>query len=624
MTKRDGRDSTMGHETLDGLSSETSRTASAEEQKTWLAAMKRRVERFGYVKTALIVTFVIVLGVISARYYYSLVTGYIVPDEAWYFNNYVLDKQPISSSPRPVYIAVFLLFFHNVTNVWQFFGLGFLYSSICATGSMIICYKIIRRLEVSEKTSALLLLSLPLFPVFIVMAPTMVTEPLGLFLGLLGVYLTLRHVQEGNATDAFLSGISFVLAYKVREPYLLFAVGNLLLYLVLLAKRRSVRGFLAYAVPVSLVFPVPLQLQPLEFAQPVSTLLMNLIAQLNYWLFAATPSPSTVTLPPPTVTPPPSMVPVLTPAFGMVTLTASQHPDYLWALAVGLWYGYNPLFAIFALVSLPAIAYVFLRTKSLSVLFLLLNAAVALASFAVSLIFTIATLPGAISAWTSTIVRETHTSLVSFIGLGCLYERLGPKRVAGLIILVLLLLGSTQAASFADTFQRSLSREPVDRLSLGYRAPYYRLYVLAKDCGKTLVFGGLHLRGIRIYMSMLPNVLLSSVPGSESGFNELLARQWDAIFLYDDFVTITVPSMIEAYPTYYGNILRSREYPGYAVQTLWVDGESYALKMTATTARSIVSHADCPSFETHWCSWQFDGTTFAPCQTIEALAEGRS
>jgi len=81
---------------------------------------------------------------------------------------------------------------------------------------------------------------------------------------------------------------------------------------------------------------------------------------------------------------------------------------------------------------------------------------------------------------------------------------------------------------------------------------------------------------------------LSTVPGSEDGFKGLLAQQWDAIFLYDDWVTIAVPEMIGAYPSYYGEILKSGEYPGYVIETLWVDGESYAMRMTPSAHSAVL------------------------------------
>jgi hypothetical protein len=174
-----------------------------------------------------------------------------------------------------------------------------------------------------------------------------------------------------------------------------------------------------------------------------------------------------------------------------------------------------------------------------------------------------------------------------------LYSRLKVRRTAGLII-ILLIVGSTQLGTLAAAFQRSLSLEPVDRLSLDYRAPYYRLYLLAKSSGKTLVFGGIEMRGIRAYMAMLPNVVLVPVGVrgrrgalNETKFQALLEQHWDSIYLYDDWVTIKIPSFIDWYPEFYSQILRSRQYPGYTVETVWIDGESYALKMVKTSDVSV-------------------------------------
>jgi hypothetical protein len=207
--------------------------------------------------------------------------------------------------------------------------------------------------------------------------------------------------------------------------------------------------------------------------------------------------------------------------------------------------------------------------------------------------FFLESIVGALSGWTSSIIRTAHASLPLIVSFPRLYSRLKVRRAAGLII-ILLILGSTQLGTLAAAFQRSLSLEPVDRLSLDYRAPYYRLYLLAKDSGKTLVFGGIEMRGIRAYMAMLPNVVLVPVGVrghrgalNETTFQALLEQHWDSIYLYDDWVTIKIPSFIDWYPEFYSQILRSRQYPGYTVETVWIDGESYALKMVKTSDVSV-------------------------------------
>jgi hypothetical protein len=130
--------------------------------------------------------------------------------------------------------------------------------------------------------------------------------------------------------------------------------------------------------------------------------------------------------------------------------------------------------------------------------------------------------------------------------------------------------------------------EPIDRLSFSYRAPYYRLYLLARDSGKTLVVTSQD-RGIVLYMSMLPNAVVEAVPPNGTAFKALLDKGWDTVFLYDDWYTIKDPALAvknQWYPPYYLDILLQKRYQGYCVVTLWVDGESYALRMVKTNAQS--------------------------------------
>jgi hypothetical protein len=517
-------------------------------------------------KVSLSVTIGAVLGVIIARYCYSFVTGYIVPDEAWYYDTFILDRNPISGY-REVFVAIFLLFFHGVKDVWIFLLVGAVYSAIWAVGCVVLFFLILRRLKVPENMSSLLVLSLPLFPVFIVFTPTVLTETLGLFMALAGVYFGLRYVQRQQIMSSLLSVVFFFLAYEVREPYLLFLAGNILLFLVLSLKRRSLAGVMLYAVLVSVIFPVPVQLEPLMFAQPVYTWIMNLTSG-KY------------------------QAPTLTPSFA-VPISTTPGSDLLEALAVGLGYGFNPLFALFAVCSLVTVTFDLFRKRSSTALFLALNAIWSSGAFIATTGIVLTLLPGALVAWTSAIIRTTHPSLPCLAGFPTLYRRLKIKRVAALVV-VLLILGSTQADLVVKAFQRGLSIEPVDRLSLDYRAPYYRMYLLARDSGKTLVFGGIEMRAIRMYMKMLPSVVLVRVglrwegdALNETQFQAWLKEGWDTILLYDDWFTIKVPSMIDDYPEFYSQILRSRQYPSYLVETLWIDGESYALRMVKMNNASL-------------------------------------
>jgi hypothetical protein len=532
----------------------------------------KRVAFLGRRQVSLATTIVLILSVIAARFYYSSVTGFLVPDEIWYYNRFILDKWPIGSY-RPAFVAIFILFFGGVTDVWTFLLRGVLYSAIWGVGSVVLFHLIFRRLRVLESMSSLLVLSLPLFPVFIIFVPTILTETPGLFVALLGVYFALRYVQDGHMLNSLLSGIFFVVAANIREPYLLFAVGYIILFLTLSLRRRSPGGIIGYAIPFSLLL--------LQFARGDYLRLTGVILDLVSSGGQIIPSPY--------------LTDVGVPGWLSLQLpiTVKLHPDLLRAISVALWYGFNPLFALFAVLSLFALGYDALRDRSSILYVLALNAVWSLGAFVAATDFVLETMAGALSGWTSSIIRTTHASLPLIVAFPRLYSRLKVTRAAGLI-LILLIVGSTQLGSFAAAFQRSLSREPVDRLSLDYRAPYYRLYLLARGSGKTLVFGGIEMRGVRAYMAMLPNVVLVPVGArgghqslNETKFQALLEQDWDSIYLYDDWVTIKIPSWIDAYPEFYSQILRSKQYPGYTLEILWVDGESYALSMVKTSNVSV-------------------------------------
>jgi hypothetical protein len=531
---------------------------------TTLGSILRKFEFLGRWKVSLAITATILLAVIVARCYYSFVTGFIVPDEAWYYDTFLLDTAPIGPY-RAVFHAVFLLFFSGVDNVWEFLLRGVLYSAIWAVGCTLMFLVILRRLKLSENTASMIVLSLPLFPVFIVFVPTMLTETLGLFLTLAGVYFCLRYVQGGWMANSLVSIVFFLLAYGVRESYLLFVVGDIILFLIVAIRRKSLGTFAVYAVLVALVFPIPVRFEPLRLVQAATWITQSARAA-GYQL------------------------PILTTSFD-VPIGATLQPDLLRAIVVGLGYGFNPLFALFAIFSVLVVCVDLLRNKSSIGLFLVLNAVWSFGAFVIPLEVILESMHGALTIWTSSVIRTTYGALPCIIGFPSLYRRLSIRRVAALTIIVVI-LGSTQLGTVAQAFQRSLSLEPVDRLTLSYRAPYYRMYQLAERSGKVLIFGGAHMREIRMYMAMAPNVTLVPVgtrnarrPLNETEFQNWLGGNWDAIFLYDDWYTIKIPGGADAYPQFYSEILKSRQYPGYTVETLWIDGESYALQMIRVSDR---------------------------------------
>jgi hypothetical protein len=525
--------------------------------------MSSKLSKLGHARVSLIIVLAIVLTLIGIRFLYSSITGYLLPDEFWYYNFLIVDDQhPLLY--REVFLFVYRLFFLGTADIQTLLLRGAVYVSIWGIGCVIVSYKIIRLLDLPDTTASLLILSLPLFPAFTLMLPMVVTETFGLFLALVGVFLTIRSFKTGGALEALLASLFFIMASKVREPYLLLAVGNLLI--VLLSKKRSLKGFLSYAVPLAFFFPIPLSLGPaINFIQPYAYL-VNLISSGPLH--------------------PSSSLQAITDAVTTVPQASpGQHVNVFEAFFLGLFYGYNPLFTVFLFISLGVIMFTLRNRRSSVESVVLLNMILALASYYVSAQVVVASLSAAaLSIWASTIVRYSHTSLPAMFGFAYFYRRMKPRLLLG-ILLVFVVLASAEIPQFAQTIQSSqqLVGAPINRLSFDYRAPYFRLYLIAKGSGRTLVVGGLEMRGIRTYMSMLPNVVLVGVPPNETGLRSLMSQEWDSIYLYDDWYTITDPGFQYVYPAYYWALLHAQHYGNYTVHVLWVDDESYAMTLVKTT-----------------------------------------
>jgi len=542
--------------------------------------VSRTVEAFLSGRIAVWLVFGAFSAVIAARYLHAFVTGYILPDEAWYFITFILE----GSRPfyREAFQAVFLLFFYGVRDVFSFLWRGLFYSIFWTLGSLLLTYKILKISGASQSTASLVLLTVPLFTIFPSMAPFIVTESVGLFFAMLGIYLLLLHFKNGKAKYAFLSALAFVLAYKCREPYLIFAVGNLATLLIL---RRNLRSTISYAVPVSIVAPIPVRFgSDLNFAQPIYTILTRLMPPLITAIQSGLAQGVSI--------------PSLT--YDMIFSATFDVPlraglvEVVQAVGASLLIARNPLFVILTIISVVFLGHSAWTSKSSVNRVLFYNTAFALVGFVVPIIIIVGTLPGALTVWTSTIIRASHTAFPMLVSFKDLYSKRKVKRIAPILVMLMVIFSLAQLTQYSIALQTSLSPEPVNRLSLDYKAPYYRLYLLAQNSRHTLVLG-LHLRAIRVYMSMLPNVVVLSVPSTEEGFKDYLSRGWDKIFLYDDFFTINSPSMLNVYPEYYRQILTSRNYPGYTVETLWVDGESYAIKMTKILSAYIQEPASLPS-----------------------------
>lgn len=250
-------------------------------------------------------------------------------------------------------------------------------------------YGITRRLGIPDEQRSLLLLSLLFFPVYAIMIPMMLTESMALFFALLGIYILFRFHQHGGWTDALLSSLSFVAACKVREVYLLFGLANFVT--VLVSSKRNLRSTLAYGVPL--------------VAAIVSsdTLLVQLLAKR---LEALMPSLSGLQTSGPVTA---GLATTVTTAVGF---PLSPLESFLYASAIGLVLGYNPIFAVLALASVFLAVRAAWRRRTATTSLPPWNALTGLGAYEGALLLLVGTLAtGLVPVWTSSAVRASHASL---------------------------------------------------------------------------------------------------------------------------------------------------------------------------------------------------------------------
>jgi len=94
-----------------------------------LEKVNRRLFRFGYARVSLVMVLLFVVTVVMARFIYSSITGYILPDEAWYYNHFILANH-WPSFYREVFFLVYKLFFLGSGNMQSFLIRGTLYAVV--------------------------------------------------------------------------------------------------------------------------------------------------------------------------------------------------------------------------------------------------------------------------------------------------------------------------------------------------------------------------------------------------------------------------------------------------------------------------------------------------------------
>lgn len=488
------------------------------------------------------------------------VTGYLLPDESYYFVRFALNNPLQAGFYREAFAIPYSIFFSGVQDLHSFMLRTALWSFTWTFGSLLVLYKVLQLTSEAARIRSMILLSMPLIPVFTLLSTAAVTETPGLFFCLLGVYFSLIYMRSEKSRYALYSALAFVLAYKTREPYLLFALGFLIVILASLRRvglRKGIPALIAYMIPLFIFLPpiINVSTQSFSFGTPLYVILAQRVFQ-----------PSAV-----------QSIPVqMGTASGGFPVLLSW--DLVVAFFVSMSLGYNPIFALFAILSVVLGLKSVLESRSEIQVLLLYTMTLGLMSTFLALATS-----SNIFSWTGAVFRDSHTSLPGIPGFRFIYSRLRLRYLLASIF-VLLAVASVLTPLYASVLLSSQGQSEISRVSFAYRDPYYRLDLLARDSGRTLILTGPHPE-LQLYLRGLPNVTIASVPANVDEFANLTRYGWGSIFLFE-----TYPNMTRAinygYPAYYRDLLLDAKsnqrfsYGQYAVESLWFDGESYCIRLT--------------------------------------------
>lgn len=556
----------------------------------------------------------ILVALIIARTIYSLITGYILPDESFYYSLFVVQGLGFSVY-RPILHLGYVLFFTGTHSLPELLIRGAIFCGVWALGSIILLSKILQALEIQEKPRAFVILSFVLMPVFPLMAVFFVTETMALFLALSGIYFSIQYLKQGGNKNGAIAAAMFLFASQVREPYMLFIFG---VPAVLLALRRSIKSLLGYAAVAFIALPFPTSIHPLSINQPIADIIFeflpNLIisvanrfmavnnAILN-WAWTVPGQLWAIITYVPHSAPVGSVAPSLEgisnsliaaiaannpvgasggsqpiiPAYvfsAANTVHLTFGPSEYYAFFLGLAYGLGPILMI---LTFTAFYFSFKEKSKLGFLILTVSG-LGMASFFVTANFAVEYLPDALSLWLSNIIRLSSAALPAAIGLGYLYSRLEDRTILTAIGITLL-LGLILLPNFANAIQSSQNIQGgnIDRLNLNYRAPYLKMAEIAVP-NSLIITGSSGYGQMTTFASMLSNVTVLGFPANQSGFDSLISRNYSTIYLYDSWVSLQNPDFFkqcECYPQWYVNIVLSHSYRNNSIVILWSNGESY-------------------------------------------------
>ena len=228
------------------------------------------------------------------RFYDYWTTGFFVSDEFGYFFD-AAHGQIYSDRWFFGWLNIYIFKALGVTSVDPFSYLLPFYIFFWAATTLIVFHKLLKLLGFDELTRALSIASCFVLISFVLLSLGFLTEPVGLCMAMIGVYLLARFMKSDTVRGAiafpFLSACFFGFAAGTREPYNAFLIAGVVIVLFLaFAKRKEGRrgwrmGKRALVLLSVVVFIVPsiffLYVPTQAYTQQVAPLTSQLVQAIG-------------------------------------------------------------------------------------------------------------------------------------------------------------------------------------------------------------------------------------------------------------------------------------------------------------------------------------------------------
>lgn len=182
-----------------------------------------------------------------ARVIHFIYTGYMVPDEAYYYSSiFVWFKSGKLLFPYGRYFFQFILFglarILNLNTVEKFYTIAPIFLSVISCFNIYIGVKIVEKKDPDFKETWVVPLLFVLSPTYLVLTPLILTEITAIFIMMITLYVFLHAEESGKLIHVALTGLLVGLVCDWREFLFVVPLGISLRYML----KKKYRHFLVF------------------------------------------------------------------------------------------------------------------------------------------------------------------------------------------------------------------------------------------------------------------------------------------------------------------------------------------------------------------------------------------